>query len=359
MVYCIDENSDEPIMVINSHIGKDDEDGMGVNGADFQRELLYLDSLGKKRIQVWINSIGGMVMDGYNIASAILKTKTPVDTYNVGMAASIAGVIFMCGRNRIAMDYSILMMHSPNGGTNDEVLNVMQNSLATVLSAKCNLTTEEISSLMDAETFMDASQMLDKGFATEVETTDSKNKKRMQQATDKAFTVSQIANKLIVTKTKKRMLKVTNKLGLNDDANEESILTAIKEIENKSVADKEAMQKEIDDAENALKDLKEKYNAMEVENAAIKDEAEMNKCTNMVTEFAKVGRIKNEADTIAKWTNLAKADFEGTKELIEGLPLNAIANKIDDTIDTENATVKSPEDYMAMAVKDLRNKKNN
>ena len=59
-------------MLINTHIGFDETDGMGVDGAQFQRELLYLDSLGKKRIQVWINSIGGSVMEGYNIELAIL-----------------------------------------------------------------------------------------------------------------------------------------------------------------------------------------------------------------------------------------------------------------------------------------------
>lgn len=340
-------------MVINSHIGTDDKDGQGVDGALFQKELLYLDTQNKKRIQIWINSVGGTVMDGYNIASAILKTKTPVDTYNVGMSASIAGVIFMCGRNRIAMDYSILMMHSPNGSTNAEVLNIMQNSLATVLSAKCNLTTEEISKLMSAETFMDASQMLEHNFATEIEMTDSKNKKRMQQATNKAFEVDKIANKLITNKTIKRMLKLTNKLGLTDDANEESILNAIKSIENKSMEEKAEMQKEIDDAENALKDLKEKYNALEVELEEADDKAKMVECKNMVTEFAKVGRIKNEEASIAKWVNLAKADFEGTKSLIEELPLNAIANKIEIK---DEVAVGSGEDMMAIGLRELNNK---
>jgi len=107
MIYCIDQNSDEPIMLINTHIGFDEADGMGIDGALFQKELLFLDTLGKKRIQVWINCVGGIVMDGYNIGSAILKTKTPVDTYNVGIAASIAGVLFMCGRNRVMMDYAL------------------------------------------------------------------------------------------------------------------------------------------------------------------------------------------------------------------------------------------------------------
>jgi ATP-dependent protease ClpP protease subunit len=52
----------------------------------FQAELLALDQMEKKRIQVWINSPGGSVMDGYNMYNAMLKTKTKVDTYCVGIA---------------------------------------------------------------------------------------------------------------------------------------------------------------------------------------------------------------------------------------------------------------------------------
>ena len=70
-------------------------------------QLLYLDhSDSKKDISLYINSPGGVVMDGYNIYNAILRSKTPVDTYNVGIAASIAGVIFMAGRKDISF-YSI------------------------------------------------------------------------------------------------------------------------------------------------------------------------------------------------------------------------------------------------------------
>lgn len=354
MIYCINETLDEPIMLINSHIGMCEEDGMGVDGALFQQELLYLDSLGKKRIQIWINSIGGVVIDGFNIISAILKSKTPVDTYNVGMSVSIAGVIFMCGRNRVSMDYSLFMAHSPNGGNDDEVLKLMQGSLATVLSAKCDLTVEQMSDLMTKTTWLDSNEMLDMGLSTEVETTDSNNKKRVKQATDKQQELRLITNKLITTKNKKSMLKVTNKLGLNDDANEENILNAIKEIENKSASEKEAMAKQIEEAKNALKEMEDKYNALEIELESEKEAQKEKEATNMVKNFADVGRIANNEEAIAKWTNLAKADFQGTKELIEGLPLNAIANKIDII---ENVEVsKSPEDFMHQAMKEITNK---
>jgi len=150
------------------------------------------------------------------------------------------------------------------------------------------------------------------------------------------------------------MLKVTNKLGLNDDANEDNILNAIKEIENKAGAEKEALQEQIVEVENALKDLKEKYNALEIEVETEKESTMTDKCKNMIEDFAKVGRITNDEVTIGSWINLAKSDFEGTKALIEGLPLNSKSPVIEVT----NTTVlTNPNDMMNVAIKEINNKK--
>lgn len=353
MIYCIDETLDEPIMLINSHIGFDEEDGMGIDGNLFQKELLYLDTLGKKRIQVWINSIGGVVLDGYSIGSTILKTKTPVDTYNVGIAASIAGAIFMCGRNRVMMDFAQFMMHPVSGANDKKSDKSFMDSISMLLSAKSNMTQEEVSGLMSDTTWLNADQCLEKGICTEIEKTANVNKKRLSTANIDNFLreANLITNKFLKTKTKKSMLKVTNKLGLNEDANEESILKAIQEIENKAMTAKEKLQAEMDalkekmDADNkAFDELKAKFEATKEDN-----------CKNMVTEFAKVGKIANDEAVINKWTALASNDFEGTKELLESLPVNKIANKIE----TGTAQVREPQvgDYMSDLLKGISNKK--
>ena len=100
-IYTVDPNSETPIMLINKHIGFYSELGMGVNGEQFMSEMLALDAMGKSLINVWINSTGGGVLAGSNIVSAILNTKCKVDTYNMGVCASIAAVIFQTGRKRI------------------------------------------------------------------------------------------------------------------------------------------------------------------------------------------------------------------------------------------------------------------
>jgi len=353
MIYCIDETLDEPIMLINSHIGFDEEDGMGIDGNIFQKELLYLDTLGKKRIQVWINSIGGVVIDGYSIGSTILKTKTPVDTYNVGIAASIAGAIFMCGRNRVMMDFAQFMMHPVSGANDKKSDKSFMDSISTLLSAKSNLTQEEVSALMTETTWLNAEQCLEKGICTEIEKTANVNKKRLSTANIDNFLreANLITNKFLNTKNKKSMLKVTNKLGLNDDANEESILKAIQEIENKAMTAKEKMKAEMDalkekmEADNkAFDELKAKFEATKEDN-----------CKNMVTGFATLGKIANDEAIINKWTALASNDFDGTKELLESLPVNKVANKIE----TGAGNVREPQvgDYMSDLLKGINNKK--
>lgn len=359
-MYTVDINSDEPIMLLNKHIGFDSEDGMGIDGSLFQQELLQLDSMGKKRIVVWINSPGGNVMDGYNIFSAISKTKTPVDTYNCGVAASIAGVIFMAGRKRTMADYASLMIHPPSGSSDKKAMESFRASLITALSANANVSEDEVGYLMDRTTWLNAAECFAKGFCNEIEATSEQNKKRMKQASDvkamfaisnsiKGFTT--ITNKSIV------MTKVTMKLGLNDAATEDNVVSAIKEIEDKAYnaevakiaaenkvkeienatkAEKEDLAKKLKEAEDAkaavsanYDKLKAEYDAMVTDKLAAEKATLEVKAKNMVEGYAKAGRIKNEASVILKWTNKAVENYEETEELIKDLPLSKEAPKLE------------------------------
>lgn len=357
MQYCIDPTSDEPIMLISTHIGYDEECGMGVDGDLFQRELMYLDSLGKKRIQVWINSVGGRVLAGYNIASAILKSKTPVDTYITGVAASIAGAFFLCGRERVMLDFGLWMCHPVSGDSDDEGAMMMQESIAKMIAAKSGIDMETVSEMMNATTWLNPDQCLEKGIATKIEATHESNKKRirsMAETTDKWQEANKITNSILKINTMSNLNKVTNKLGLVEGSNEDAILGAIAAmenkhndalaaIENKSKTEKDELAKQIEDSKNALQTLQDKYDALE-------DTAATEKATNMVKGFAEAGRIKNEEAEIAKWVNLAKTDFEGTENLIKELPLNGAATTVEQG--QNSGQVGS---YMATRMREIRN----
>lgn len=380
MIYTVDASVDVPIMLINKHIGFDEEDGMGIDGSLFQRELLELDNMGKKAIEIWINSPGGVVVDGYSIANAILRSKTPVDTVNVGIAASIAGVIFMAGRKRKMADYALMMIHSPSGGENQKVIDAMEGSLVKMIAAKSSTTEEDVKYLMKRTSWLSASECLNKGFCTEIEVTKDSNKKWTSTNDVKAIwkDCTVIMNNILkpVSETTQKntvmqLTKVTMKLGLNDAATEDNILDEIKKIENraytaetkvikmegdharalKEVTDKatadaaaatEVVNKannERDAAKAQVTEITNKLTAAEAELKKVKDslaalEKEKNdaleaekqaKAEALVDSHVKTGRIKNEAKIIERYVNMAKDDFEGTKELIESIPLGVKA----------------------------------
>lgn len=372
MLYCNNPDSDEPIMLINKHIGNDADDGIGIDGAIFQQELLTLDEMGKKRIQIWINSPGGIVMDGYNIYATILKTKTKVDTYNMGIAASIAAVIFQAGRKRYALDYSKLMYHNPYGA-DAKSLDPMKDSIAIMIAERTGHTKDEILDIMKRTTWMNADGedgALALNFCDEIEKSSDHNKPRMSSSDAKMMwsDANKILNSIFKPNTIIDMKKVTNKLKLTDAANEDAIVDAIDAITNKATLDaknaadkiaemqdafekKEKEAKDALDALNAMKDEKEKSDKAAKDALDAKDAAE---CKNMLEGYAKQGRIKTES--IADWTKIAnKIGNDEVKKQLEALPLNKAANKIKVT-DVANSDEKRLTGVVASAMAEIRAK---
>lgn len=326
--YTINELSEEPIMLIDKHIGFDEVDGMGIMGDQFAKELLALDEMGKKRIQVWINSVGGNIMDGMSIYNAILRTKTKVDTYNVGVAASAAGWIFQAGRKRYMNDYAIMMIHDPYGGdADDEALKAFKNSCITMIASRCGKSTEDVSDMMTKETWLLADECKDMGMCDEITDSAEMNKKRLygMEMQDAWKVANKILNRSL---NKKTMIKVANKLGLNEAANEDALVAAIDEIQNKATEYKnqiEEANKAMELAAQENEQLKAKVEEAEAkEKEAMEAKAET-EAEALVTEFA--DRIGETEEVKNKWKNMAKKDFAGTKELLEAIPLNKIAPK--------------------------------
>jgi ATP-dependent protease ClpP protease subunit len=385
MIYCVDPSADEPILLINKHIGFDEKDGMGIDGALFQQELLMLDALGKKRIQVWINSPGGSVMDGYNIYSTILKTKTPVDTYAVGGVASIAAVIFQGGRKRIMTDFSWLMYHNPFGSDNKDLINTMKESIIKMIEQRCSMTESAVTTMLNRTSFIRASEAITLNLCDTIDESKFENTKYLKKITEASNFHSEcnkVLNSILNNQNTNNMKLVTNRLKLNDAATEENMVKAIDAIEDNAKARERELSEELekvqnkakaDDSEmdklkNALKKAeadkakadeaynacKEMLDAMEADKKTIEEEAKADKAKNMVEDFAKIGRIKNEETVKLQWVNLAKNDFDGVKAMIEALPLNKKAEDIKEVINK----VDVPTTAVGLAAK-LRAERNN
>lgn len=333
-MYTIDSNVDEPIMLLNKQIGCTyDENGNWdgtpyIDGAEFQSELMYLDTLGKKSILVKIVSEGGSVMEGMKIFDAILTTKTPVDTYNAGVCASIAGAIFMAGRKRYCADYAQFMTHPVRGG-DDKSTQAFSESVISMIQSKSSLHKDSVKYLMEATTWIGASDCLQHGIATDIVVTKTENKKYMP--VDDVMAMLQYSNNILNEKInpKKMELKlITNKLKLVEGANEQSILDAINQLESEAqaaIADKETAKAKVDELQLLLDQAQADLEAANAATAAAQDEAATLEATEIVNKY--IARIGNKPETLSKWVNMVKLDKAGTIDMIESLPLNVVSNR--------------------------------
>lgn len=146
-----------------------------------------LDELGDvSQINVHINSYGGEVAEGLAIYSALRRHKARVRTTCDGFACSIASVIFMAGDERLMSDASLLMIHNAwtsAWGVNAADLRKLADDMDTITSAsksaymaRVSITEDELTELMDAETWISPADAVDMGFATAIETFDSGDK---------------------------------------------------------------------------------------------------------------------------------------------------------------------------------------
>lgn len=89
-------------------------------------QLLYLDSINHEPIQLYINSPGGSVSAGFAIVDTMKLIHSDVKTICMGMCASMAAVILMCGTatKRYALEHSCIMIHQPLGQMNGKVSDI-------------------------------------------------------------------------------------------------------------------------------------------------------------------------------------------------------------------------------------------
>ncbi len=340
-LYTIDPNAPRPIMLIDKHIGMDEEDGEGIMGDKFCRELMYLDTLGKEAIDIWINSGGGTITDSDQIISAILKSRTKVDTHNIGMCASCAGAIFLAGRNRYMMDYAKFMIHGISGASNDAAGKVFSDGIVTNLTTRSKLDETTARKFMSTETWLNADQCAEYGIAIKEESDlFNRPRKPVENNIDAYKELKSLVNKLKNEKKPQIMSnKVTNRLKLVDGADESMQLAAIDAIENRAtlaeskVASVEVanstLSTEIEKLKAEKKELEAKIEAHE--NAAKEAEALKNKAekTAMIAEAAKLGKIVNKAEDIAAFTTkVENMKNEDLKAMLDVIPASVKSAEI-------------------------------
>ena len=150
-----------------------DEIGLwGVSASAFMRDLRGMGELDE--IHLSIHSPGGDVLDGWAIYNSLKNSKAKITARVEGLAASMASVILMAADTVEIPENAYVMIHNPWGlaiGDAEEMrdtadlLDKLGNGLVNAYTSRTGNSEEDVRAWMDAETWMDGKEAVERGFA--------------------------------------------------------------------------------------------------------------------------------------------------------------------------------------------------
>ncbi len=171
--YEIKNYADKAEILIYDQIGS----GFWSSGIEAKDLVKEIGDIKANQIDIRINSPGGSVFDGIAIYNAIKRHPAKKTTYNDGLAASIASVIFLAGDKKISAENALVMIHNPFGAVmgdsaemrkTADVLDKLKENIVMAYQKSTALTDKELQAAMDAETWYTAAEAKDIGFVDEI-----------------------------------------------------------------------------------------------------------------------------------------------------------------------------------------------
>lgn len=144
-------------------------------------QLLFLESEEQKEISMYINSPGGVVSSGLAIYDTMQFIKSPVSTFCVGQAASMAAVLLASGAKgkRFALPNARIMMHQGSAGFSGSMPDIdiqakeimrVRDIMNQILSKHTHKSVEQILKDTDRDFFMSADEAKTYGVIDEIMT---------------------------------------------------------------------------------------------------------------------------------------------------------------------------------------------
>lgn len=272
-----------------------------VSSKNIANELKDLDV---STINLRINSGGGDVFAAIAISNLLKNHKANVIAHIDGLAASAATIITSACDKVIMPKNALFMIHNPwtvvGGEAKDmiktaEQLDKVKNSIINTYKSKTNLEIEEISKLMDEETWLDPYEAKEKGFIDEI--SDEEN-------------IEVIENKLIVNSialdfskfknsyNKKLKIKNEEEKIVNKEEFKNKYPELYEEIKNEGILQERTRIKEIDELgiNNEIITNAKFVEILDVKDVAIK--LIKDKSVNIVEGDSKLENIKNSNKVI-------------------------------------------------------------
>ena len=136
---------------------------------------------GHERITIYFNSPGGEVQSGLAIYDVMQAVPCPIRTVCLGMAASMAALLFVAGDERLMLPHSRVMIHDPLvsggvGGSALEIKTISDNLLRTrqitaeVIAKHTGHSLEEVLQKTSRDSWFEAPEAVEWGLADRVAT---------------------------------------------------------------------------------------------------------------------------------------------------------------------------------------------
>ena len=262
-------------------------------------------------IDVHINSMGGEVFPGIAIFNALKDSPSVVNIYVDGLAASIAGIIALCGRPLHMSRYSRLMLHSVSGackgGARDmrecaDLIEGLEGTLADMISRKCGMPSEQVKTTFfdGKDHWFTADEAARYGLCDDIYDVEGAESLGEAPTNEQVYQFMNVHN----TKSPKpNKMEFIDKIKALDnqfkDLTEDAIVSKVKSLSNEAAK---------------VDALQAKIATLEAEKKAAKEAAKEAFLNQAISD----GRIK--ADQKESYGKLMDADEATTRELINKMP---------------------------------------
>lgn len=147
------------------------------------RNLLFLQKENADgAITLFINSPGGEVQSGLAVYDVMQAISCPIRTVCLGMAASMAALLFIAGNQRDMLPHSRVMVHDPliGGGIGGSALSVkaraddlmrIRDITAQIMAKHSGMNMEEVFELTAKDTYFEAEEAVEAGLADRIVST--------------------------------------------------------------------------------------------------------------------------------------------------------------------------------------------
>lgn len=145
--------------------------------SDLTQCIMMLDSVNHDPIELYINSPGGSIDDGFALIDLMRNVKSPIHTIAQGTVASMASLIFIAGNLRFAYKHSVLMYHDLHAGVADygakmkdrvDFFEKSWQGIKTHIQTYTKLTDIEIEASRNGELWIFAEEAMKKGMVDKI-----------------------------------------------------------------------------------------------------------------------------------------------------------------------------------------------